>query len=129
MPLLLRITLAALAIFGVFREVLFMLFLLRDNLGVTVTEGSWSATASTATGDGVLMRDTEKRPCTVGVCPLALGVSTCFLEGDFPLAGDGEAFLALDFLGDGVLFFAGLCTFGLSGFSCSNSYKNKIHFK
>ncbi len=182
-------------------------------------KGTWSVIASSATGDGVLMRDTEKRPCTVGVWAsgvvglLALGVSTLFLEGDLPLAGDGlfdfgdlfpgvaalgegvldfgdfvpgvaalgegdldfgdffvgdaalgegvldfgdfvpgvaalgegdldfgdffpgvevlgEAFLALDdFLGDGVLIFAGLRTFGLSGCSCSNSYKKQGHFR
>lgn len=61
MPLLLHITFTALfAILGVLREVLFMLFLLRGNLGVTVS-------AYSAIGDGVLMCDTEKRPCTVGV--------------------------------------------------------------
>ena len=77
MPLLLCITFTALfAMLGVFREVLFMLFLLRGILGVTVTEGTGSITTSSATGDGVLMRDTENRPCTVGV--LACGFKGVF---------------------------------------------------
>lgn len=48
---------------GVFFVVLLMLFL----LGVTPTAGISSGAAFSLTGDGVLMRDTEKRPCTVGV--------------------------------------------------------------
>lgn len=124
MPLL-RITLTALFAIGVFREVLFMLFLLRGILGVTMAKGSWSVTASSAIGDGVLMRDTEKRPCTVGVCTpgvIALGVSTLFLEGDLPLAGDGlldsgDFFAGDAALGEGVLdfddFFAGDAALGV----------------
>lgn len=37
-------------------------------------------------GDGVLMRDTEKRPCTVGVW--YAGVPTLLTERDLPFAGD-----------------------------------------
>ena len=168
MPLL-RITFAALlATLGVSCEMVLLFWVV---LGVTVAKGTWSATASSAFGEGVLMRDTEKRPCTLGVWtsgvltagdfPFAgvgdfvagdaalaegvLGFGDLFAAlgegvlgfGDF-LAGDaalgegdldfgdffpgvgvlGEAFLALVFLGDGVLILAGLCTF-----SWSNSYK------
>lgn len=89
-----------------------MLFLLRGILGVTVIADTGSIPASSTTGDGVLMRDTENRPCIVGVLTcelkgvfagvttvafslgvrldllLAVGVSNLFLEGDFPVAGD-----------------------------------------
>lgn len=113
MPLLLCITFTALfARLGVLREVLFMLFLLRGILGVTVIVDTGSIPASSTTGDGVLMRDTENRPCIVGVLTcelkgvfvgvttvafslgvrldllLAVGVSNLFLEGDLPVAGD-----------------------------------------
>jgi len=68
-PLLLcSIFTALLETLGVFREALFMLFLFRGTFGVTASRGSWSAMApASAAGEGVLMRDTEKRPCTVGV--------------------------------------------------------------
>lgn len=101
MPLRLHITLAALFdTLGVFREALFMLFLLKGNLGVAVTDGTWSVLASSATGEGVLMSDTEKRPSTLGVISLA------FLEVDF-LTGDGvtgfDFFPAGEALGEGDL--------------------------
>lgn len=88
MPLLLRITFAVL---GVSREVLFLLWVI---LGDSVTEGNWSETSTSAIGDGVVMCDTEKRPCTLEV----------WTVGDLPLAGDG----LLDF-GD---FFAGVAALG-----------------
>lgn len=52
----------ALLVKGVLREVLFMLFLLRGTLGVTVTDRTGAMTSSFAIGDGVSTRDTEKRP-------------------------------------------------------------------
>lgn len=55
---------ALLAERGVFCALLFMLFLFMGILGVT--KGSLTGLAS-AVGDGVLMRDTEKRPCSVWV--------------------------------------------------------------
>lgn len=113
---------------------LHLLFLIRANLGVSVSKGL-SLEVVSSSGDGVLMRDTEKRPCTVGVWHA--GVPTLLIEGDLPFAGDrlldfgdcfarvsvlgeeedlafGEAFLALD-------GFFGLSTAPVSGFSCSNS--------
>ena len=116
MPLL-RSTFTALFAM-LFREVLFMLFLFRGILGVTVVKGTWSVTASSATGDGVLMRDTENRPCTVGVCLVALGVSILFAdaalgEGDLDF---GDFFAGVSALGEGDLdfgdFFAGVCALG-----------------
>lgn len=77
-----------------------MLFLFRGILGVAVTAGAWSATGSCAAGDGVLMRDTEKRPFTVGVCTPG--------AGDFALEGDG----VLDF-GDCL---AGVAALGVAAF-------------
>lgn len=65
MPLLRSAFTALLDTHGVFREALFMLFRLRGILGVAVAEGVLSGTVSSVTGDGVLMRDTEKRPVDV----------------------------------------------------------------
>ena len=113
-PLLLRRTSATFfsALLGVFRAILFraMLLRFRGSFGVTVS--------SSATGEGVLMRETEKRPFTVGDWSLD-GVSD-FAFGDF--LGDaaltfGEAFLA----GEGVFAFGDLA-FGL--FTSSNSCEN-----
>lgn len=74
MPLLLHIAFTALFLtLGVFREVLFMLFLLSGILGVAVTKGTWSVMACSTVGDGVQMRDTEKRPRTVGVWSPGVG--------------------------------------------------------
>lgn len=58
-----------------------MVVRLKGTRGVTVTDGcrteSWSAV-----GDGVLMRDTENRPCTVGV-----GLADGKLTGVIPVLG------------------------------------------
>lgn len=85
--------------------------------------------ASSAMGDGVLTRDTEKRPCTPGVLTgvvptVALGDGVRVFGDFFP--GDGvlgDAVLTFVDFGDADLLFAGLFTFGSSG---SHSYKNKI---
>lgn len=61
--------------------------------------------AVSSSGDGVLTRDTEKRPCTVGVWHA--GVPTLLIEGDLPFAGD-RLFFSPDF-GD---FFAGVTALG-----------------
>ena len=102
MPLL-RITFTELlATTGVFLAVLFMLFLFRGILGVNVTESS-------VTGDGVAMRDTEKRPCTVGV------------EGELPLTEDGDFFAGVAALGEEDLdfgeFFPGDAALGEEDFA------------
>ena len=92
-----------------------MLFLFRGSFGVAVS--------SSALGDGVLMRETEKRPLTVGDWSFE-GVPD-FAFGDF-LADEGalgDAALTFgDFLaGEGVLAFGDL-VFGL--FTSSNSCGN-----
>ena len=95
-----------------------MLFLIRGNLGVTVTKGIWSVTAFSAIGDGVLMRDTENRPCTVGVCFMALGVSILFADAALGvgLLDFGDFFAEVAGLGEGDLdfgdFFAGVSALG-----------------
>lgn len=64
--------------------------------------------AVSSSGDGVLMRDTEKRPCTVGVWHA--GVPTLLIEGDFSFARDrlldfGDFFVGVTALGEGDLSF------------------------
>lgn len=82
-PLLLRMTCRTffIVLFSVVFEVDFMLVLLKGTCRVTVTgvcrTESWSAV-----GDGVLMRDTENRPCTVGV-----GLADGKLTGVIPVLG------------------------------------------
>lgn len=69
------------------------LLLLGVTLGAPRTQGPRSPAASSAAGDGVLMSDTEKRPCTVGDLPLA-GDGLLDLGDVFPDDGDfGDAFL------------------------------------
>lgn len=73
-----------------FRAELFMLFLFRRNLGVTLTEHISFVSPLFAVGDGVLIRDTEKRPLIVGVCTLgSVGFSTSFVGVEFSLPGEG----------------------------------------
>lgn len=96
-----------------------MLFLVRRNLGVTLSKHTSLVSPLFAVGDGVLIRDTEKRPLIIGVC--TLGFSTFFLEVVFPLPGEGlfkcdkpalgvSAFGDWDF--DLGVFFPGLNAFG-----------------
>ena len=98
-----------------------MLCLLRRNLGVTLFKHHSLVSPLSAVGDGVLMRDTEKRPLIVGVC--TPGFPTLFLEVLFPLPGEGEGLLkcnepapGVSALGDGDLdlavFFPGVSALG-----------------
>lgn len=124
-----------------------------------MSKGPSLVEAVSSSGDGVLARDTEKRPCTVGVWHA--GVPTLLTEGDLPFAGDrlwdfGDFFAGVTALGEGDLDFGdcfpgvtaleegdlafgeaflaldgffGLSTAPVSGFSCSNSYKDKMNIK
>lgn len=96
-----------------------MLFLFRRNLGVTLSKPTSLVSPLSAVGDGVLIRDTEKRPLIVGVC--TPGFSTLFLGVVFPLLGEGlfksdEPALGVSAFGDGDLdlgaFFPGVSAFG-----------------
>lgn len=73
-----------------------------------MSKGPSLVEAVSSSGDGVLMRDTEKRPCTVGVWHA--GVPTLLIEGDFPFAGDrlldfGDFFAGVTALEEGDLVF------------------------
>lgn len=69
-----------------FRAELFMLFLLRRNLGATLSKHTSLVEPLSALGDGVPIRDTAKRPLIIGVC--TPGFSTLFPKAVFPLPGE-----------------------------------------
>lgn len=77
----------------------------------------------------MLIRDTEKRPCVVGVFLALLGVSILSAEGDLDL---GVLVAGVAAFGDGVLdsgdFFAGVCAFGDAGFDFGEAFAGAAAF-
>lgn len=85
------------ALLGVFLPEDFMLFLLKGIFGVTYFWGTSSAMADCGsdmlpwswTGDGVLIRETENLPCTLGVSVKDMSPAASIAEVDALLADAG----------------------------------------